>query len=102
MGDTVGIFLEQEQQFSLNNHFENESLIETFLEETVNFDHEYSVSKPKTTTKNPPKPFTTSLLQQKASNEFNFSPKQTMRCAQILYENGLITYMRTDSAKYSK
>jgi DNA topoisomerase I len=100
--DTVGIFLEQEQQFSLNKHFENESLIETFLEETVNFDHEYSVSKPKTTTKNPPKPFTTSLLQQKASNEFNFSPKQTMRCAQILYENGLITYMRTDSAKYSK
>lgn len=100
--DTIGIFLDQELPFTLNKQFEKENIVETFLEETVNFDHVYSVSKPKTTTKNPPKPFTTSLLQQKASNEFNFSPKQTMRSAQILYENGLITYMRTDSAKYSK
>ena len=53
-------------------------------------------------TKKPPLPFTTSALQQKASNEFNFSPKQTMRLAQTLYENGHITYMRTDSKKYSK
>ena len=52
--------------------------------------------------KNPPKPFTTSLLQQKSSNELNYSPKQTMRLAQTLYENGWITYMRTDCGKYSK
>lgn len=100
--DTVGIFLDQNLSFTLNKNFNSENLMETFLEDTVNFEHEYSVSKPKTTTKNPPKPLTTSLLQQKASNEFNFSPKQTMRSAQILYENGLITYMRTDSQKYSK
>lgn len=43
----------------------------------------------------------TSSLQQKAYNILNFSSKQTMKCAQELYENGLITYMRTDSACYS-
>ena len=49
-----------------------------------------------------PKPFTTSTLQQKASNEFGYSPKVTMKLAQTLYEGGHITYMRTDSVKYCK
>ena len=65
--------------------------MEEFLEESVNFEHKYSVTNPKEVTKNPPTPFTTSTLQQKASNEFNFSPKQTMRLAQTLYENAYIT-----------
>ena len=52
--------------------------------------------------KKAPLPYTTSVLQQKASNELGFSPKQTMRYAQTLYESGLITYMRTDSKTYSK
>lgn len=42
-------------------------------------------------------PFTTSLLQQAAANLFGYSVKQTMRLAQQLYEEGLITYHRTDS-----
>ena len=100
--DTIGIFTEKNLRFSLNYNYDNEDKMAEFLEESANFDHKYSVSNPKIVTKTPPNPFTTSTLQQKASNEYNFSPKQTMRLAQTLYENGYITYMRTDSTKYSK
>ena len=47
-------------------------------------------------------PFTTSTLQQMASNELRYSPKDTMKICQTLYEAGYITYMRTDSKTYSK
>ena len=49
----------------------------------------------------PSAPFTTSSLQQEASNKFRMSPKKTMMIAQKLYEAGLITYMRTDSTQLS-
>jgi len=49
----------------------------------------------------PPAPFTTSTLQQAASAKLNMNPKKTMDVAQALFEQGLITYMRTDSPNLS-
>jgi len=64
----------------------------------------YKVGKiqQKQTKKNPLPPFTTSSLQQDAARRLHFSAKQTMMLAQKLYENGFITYHRTDSLNLSK
>src|SRR5437868_2896480 len=53
-------------------------------------------------TRNPPPPFTTSTLQQEAARKLGFSASQTMRVAQGLYEDGAITYMRTDGVQMAE
>src|SRR6187200_801373 len=53
-------------------------------------------------TRRPAAPFRTSTLQQEASRKLRFSSQTTMRLAQRLYENGHITYMRTDSVNLSE
>ncbi|MBN9238774.1 MAG: DNA topoisomerase I [Micrococcales bacterium 70-64] len=53
-------------------------------------------------TRRPAAPFTTSTLQQEAGRKLRFSARQTMSVAQSLYENGYITYMRTDSSSLSQ
>ena len=58
--------------------------------------------KEKPRTSNPKPPFTTSTLQQEASRKLRSSARQTMSTAQKLYENGFITYMRTDSTHLSE
>lgn len=63
---------------------------------------EISSIESKPTSSSPAPPFTTSTLQQDASRRFGYSPKKTMMVAQKLYEQGFITYMRTDSTNLSK
>jgi DNA topoisomerase-1 len=72
-----------------------------FLEKckTAEFIIEDVTKKPAKRT--PAKPFTTSTLQQEASRKLGYSVSQTMSIAQRLYENGKITYMRTDSVNLS-
>ncbi len=53
-------------------------------------------------TSRPQPPFTTSTLQQEAARKLRFAARRTMRVAQRLYENGFITYMRTDSTNLSR
>ena len=99
--NTIGFFTNMNLPFELNKQFENEEELTDFLESAANFQHIYSCSQPTKVSKSQPEPFTTSRLQQTASNELHLSPKETMKICQVLYEAGYITYMRTDSKKYS-
>ncbi len=97
---TTGLFTNQVIPFQIQTDFE-ESEVKPFLTESMQFNHQLSVDAPVLAIRSPPTPFTTASLLQSASNELHMGPKETMRCAQTLYENGLITYMRTDCEKYS-
>lgn len=74
---------------------------EEIREELRNAKCEVLSVEEKETLRNPSAPFTTSTLQQAAISNFGFSAKQTMTIAQKLYEEGYITYMRTDSLNLS-
>jgi DNA topoisomerase-1 len=100
----TGVFTNMNISFELTQQgkFETKDDVIDFLDGSAEFDHIYTCSKPVIVFKKSPEPFTTSRLQQTASNELHFSPKETMKVCQSLYEGGYITYMRTDSKKYSK
>ncbi len=72
------------------------------LTELENAKYQIENIEKKETKKNPLPPFTTSTLQQSAANKFGFSAKMTMAVAQKLYEEGHITYHRTDSLNLSQ
>lgn len=99
----IGYFTNKNIPFELNKPIEdkNDTIID-FLNHSIDFSHIYSCSNPTKGYKTQPEPFTTSRLQQVASNELHYSPKETMKLCQTLYESGYITYMRTDSKTYSE
>ena len=72
-----------------------------FLERCIGATFTISSIEKKEGTRTPAAPFTTSTLQQEAARKLRLSVSQTMSIAQRLYENGLITYMRTDSTNLS-
>lgn len=74
----------------------------TFLKSCIDASFTVDTIEKKPGKRNPSPPFTTSTLQQAASQKLGFSVKQTMMVAQRLYEAGKITYMRTDSLNLSK
>ncbi|TSC95738.1 MAG: DNA topoisomerase I, bacterial [Parcubacteria group bacterium Athens0714_26] len=80
----------------------NKEEIDEILNELKNANFIITKKESKESRKNPLPPFTTSTLQQEAAKRLGFSAKKTMLMAQRLYENGFITYMRTDSVNLSQ
>ncbi|MBI4746179.1 MAG: type I DNA topoisomerase [Deltaproteobacteria bacterium] len=85
----------------LPKRFSTKEEAKAFLEKCKNAEFSITAVETKPAKKSPSAPFTTSTLQQEASRKFGYSVAQTMRIAQGLYEDGKITYMRTDSVNLS-
>jgi DNA topoisomerase-1 len=86
----------------LGSRFKTEAEVMNFLEQCKTSDYEVESIVRKPVKRTPAPPFTTSTLQQEAARKLGFTVSQTMMVAQHLYENGQITYMRTDSVNLSK
>jgi DNA topoisomerase-1 len=97
-----GTFTNLNLKFELNKEFGEKEGLKNFMELCKVHQFIYTGMTTTETKRSPPEPFSTSRLQQTASNILNLSPKDTMKYAQELYENGYITYMRTDCKKYSE
>ena len=91
------------KSFFLEQEGERELELETFLQNSISSDHNFMCVVNDTDVQRllPPTPFSTSRLQQTASNDFSISPSETMKICQMLYENGFITYIRTTGTSYS-
>ena len=91
----------EEFRAELGRRFKTKKEAQAFLEKCKKAEFEIEDITTKPMKKSPAAPFTTSTLQQEAARKLGFTVAQTMRIAQLLYENGLITYMRTDSVNLS-
>ena len=100
-----GVFLTKENQeiaAKIKKDFEEEAQAEDFLSQIKNTDFKVLNVETKPGSRTASAPFTTSTLQQEASNRLGYGVTGTMRVAQRLYEEGFITYMRTDSVNLSQ
>lgn len=86
----------------LSSRFETAAEAEAFLQSAIGASFTVVKSEEKPAQRYPAPPFTTSTLQQEAGRKLGMSVSQTMSVAQHLYEQGLITYMRTDSVNLSQ
>ncbi len=99
-----GLFSSNGQTFKaeLKSNFKSIEEAREFLEKCKTATFSIGSLETKPAKKSPSAPFTTSTLQQEASRKLGFSVKRTMTVAQHLYEQGKITYMRTDSVNLSE
>ena len=99
----TAIFIHDNQEFKaeLNQKFDSEEAAHEFLNSLKSATFTVSDISKMPGTRNPAAPFTTSTLQQEANAKLGFSSKATMASAQRLYQDGKITYMRTDSVNLS-
>ena len=99
----TAIFIHDNQEFKaeLNQKFDSEAAAHEFLTSLKSATFTVSDISNTPGTRNPAAPFTTSTLQQEANAKLGFSSKATMASAQRLYQDGKITYMRTDSVNLS-
>ncbi len=99
----TAVFIHDNQEFKaeLNQRFDSESAAHEFLNSLKPATFTVSDILKTPGTRNPAAPFTTSTLQQEANAKLGFSSKATMASAQRLYQDGKITYMRTDSVNLS-
>ncbi len=86
----------------LSSRFETRDEAEAFLQSCIGATFTVVKAEEKPAQRYPAPPFTTSTLQQEAGRKLGMSVSQTMSVAQHLYEQGLITYMRTDSVNLSQ
>ena len=99
---TTGIFFNKNIEFILNTEMKSKKETSDFLLKSKDFDYELTVSSPRNSKKSQPEPFNTSKLLQICTNQLHCSPKEIMSFCQTLYQEGEITYMRTENKKYSK
>ena len=87
--------------FELDKTFSSYEEVEAFLKASQTHKHMLEIGKSRISVRSPPKPFNTATMLQSASNLFGMGAKDAMACCQSLYQMGHITYMRTESRKYS-